>query len=195
MAKFKFKVDWKQLFVEKGERVGLGVAGGLCVLMIVPMFWFMLFAPNSRAVSEELDGSAKKLKDKQATSTPDVADLPPQTTDGSKLVVLERPKLDPDSYPKLQVIAQETQVDKSKRLKPSVYKAVEGHVAVTQMQLTSYDLITRDDKEYITVLEGGGARIHGYGTNGRSHVVGLLQQAQATVPSSDGRRRAWRHGW
>ncbi len=81
MAKMKMKkVDFKQLLVEKGERIGLGAAGVVCGLMILPMFWFLFFGDSSKNIVDELTKPATALKTKQATSVPSDADNPPKTS-------------------------------------------------------------------------------------------------------------------
>src|SRR5579872_2261876 len=151
----KMKVNWKQLFVEKGERIGVGVAAFLSVLMIVPMIWYLFTGPSSQAISKELDTAATQLKTKQANATPTDADLPPPKKEEDKTNPtkrLERPIVDGSAYPPLEVLALEPQVDKTKRLRPNVLMPAEGRVAVALLQLRSF--ILSSDGTRIMRLEG-----------------------------------------
>jgi hypothetical protein len=71
--------DFKQFMIEKGERVGLGVAGVVAVLLIG---WFLfwpghgVFSKNPTELAADLDKKAKDAEVKLRNSQPGAADLP-----------------------------------------------------------------------------------------------------------------------
>src|SRR6516165_6113360 len=74
-------VDWKQFFIEKGERVGLAITGTLMVVITVvslflPQHGFLVPAPGDNA--KLLNDSADKVTANQQRAKPGDADMPPK---------------------------------------------------------------------------------------------------------------------
>ena len=73
-------VKWKQFFIEKGERVGLGITVFLMVVILIvslflPDHGFLLPGPGTNA--KTLDDSSETVSTKQRIATPTAADKPP----------------------------------------------------------------------------------------------------------------------
>ncbi len=91
--------DAKQFLLEKGERVGLGVAVTLMVLMLI----FSLFMPSRGFFSgspsknaEVLESGSKQLQTALNTAQPEPKDLPGQTA--GQLIALDTERLMPQLY-------------------------------------------------------------------------------------------------
>src|SRR5579872_3877823 len=92
--------DAKQFMLEKGERVGLGVALTLMVLMLI----FSLFMPSSgffsgspSAKAKPLEEDSKKLTNALNTREPGEKDKPPQDPK-SRLIDIDAEPLKPQDY-------------------------------------------------------------------------------------------------
>src|SRR6516165_537786 len=68
MAKKKIDFDFKQFMLQKGERVGLGVAGGLAVVLLIWGVWAGLGKSSPLPVLEK---NTKNLNDMVKLSQPD----------------------------------------------------------------------------------------------------------------------------
>ena len=161
MAKMKMNFDWKQFFVQKGERVGVIVAAVLAVLMILPMFGFMLFGQNSRELVTNLSEPAKALKQKQETSVPTDADKP-DTAAAINSVITQRPKIVPADYPTGLIETPRIQLDLTKRQVPNILVPIEGAAGVALAQLKIYVLSEGGDK----ILKLTGVTATGMGPGG-----------------------------
>src|SRR6516164_9155518 len=92
--------DAKQFMLEKGERVGLGVALTLMVLMLI----FSLFMPSSgffsgspSAKAQPLEEGSKQLTNALATRQPGDNDTPPKDPESRK-IDLDAKQLQPALY-------------------------------------------------------------------------------------------------
>src|SRR5436309_1868492 len=100
MAKFNFKdFKGKEFLVEKGERVGLGVALFLMIVLIItslfiPPNGFFSGSPSEKA--EALGNQTSSVKQKLTTARPSQLDLPPDAKD--KLIALETQAIRLDPY-------------------------------------------------------------------------------------------------
>src|SRR5947209_4009218 len=134
MAKNKF--DWKKLLVEKGERVGLGVAGLLALLLILSSVKSYLGAgPTKNA--QVLNKDISDLKTKLANNAPDpslVASLSKIAIDKFNYYVIN----DPAQFkPEGELFAASAPGDDS-RQQPNLLKPVEGTVVYVQGQVMTY---------------------------------------------------------
>src|SRR5271165_2227707 len=69
--KSSFKdLDWKKLLLEKGEKIGVGVAGLFAALMALPFLWYMVAGSGPGANAESLKKLTDSLERAQANSTP-----------------------------------------------------------------------------------------------------------------------------
>ena len=84
-------LDWKKLLLEKGEKIGLIVAGVFAALMVLPFLWYMVLGNGPNANAELLKKPTEELEKKQASSQPTDADKPPP---GDTKVVVKNLKID-----------------------------------------------------------------------------------------------------
>jgi hypothetical protein len=149
----KVKVDWKQLLLQKGERIALGIAGGLCALMVLSMFWYLLFGPSSKRIVEALDKPTKALAEQQRNARPTDADLPPKLANGGQLVELKQLKVDdPEKYQVAQFFTATPFFDPSTRYKPNIKSPTEAVVDLCHVPVRTY--IFDKPLKKIAVLKG-----------------------------------------
>lgn len=142
--------DAKQFLLEKGERVGLGVALTLMVLMLI----FSLFMPSKgffsgspAAKAEVLDKGAKDLEMALRTREPQPSDKPEDTT--GRLIGLDTTYLKPDNYEVLSVFEPAIQESPARR-PPKIYNLEESVVAVAPVLIDTYGFDR--NFEHVTVL-------------------------------------------
>jgi hypothetical protein len=159
MAKMKMNVDWKQFFIQKGERIGVIVAGVLAVLMILPTFGFMLFGQNSKELVTSLSEPAKALKQKQDASVPSATDKP-DTAAAINSVITKRPEIEKSLYPTGLIETPRAQLDLTKRQVPFILVPVEGTAGVSLAQVRTYVLADGGEK----IMKLAGVNATGMGT-------------------------------
>src|SRR5258708_6315468 len=80
------KEDIKQLLLEKGERIGLCVAGGLAFLLLVLALFLPgkgLFSGSASGHIEELTKQTAEVKDKHTRATPTDSEKPGSLKDAT----------------------------------------------------------------------------------------------------------------
>jgi hypothetical protein len=151
----KPNVDFKKLMLEKGEKIGLGVAVGFMLLLII----FGLFMPDKGFFSGSPSENARKLKtestrvkDRMVRAEPDpsLRVVPADVKDiGTAKPLVASAYLAPGDY------FADSGVDTTKRLMPEILTPVEYRTAVVLAQekvniFNSNDLKTR----MILILKG-----------------------------------------
>lgn len=181
--------DWKQFFIEKGEKVGLGITVFLMVVMtIVSLFMpnHGFFVPSAATNAEALTKVADGIKSRQATSQPGEADKPPAVT--AVPVSFRNDRIDDPKIFEVATRFLPPPISSTKRRVPELFQPDEGTAVVALAQIRSYIF----DKSYsnITVFKTGG------GTTAAStaSVAGGNQQ-QGGVPGAYGRLGASRGGF
>src|SRR5262245_38671931 len=137
----KSKVDFKQVLLQHGERIGIGIAGGLAGLMIVmSLFWpgsgFFSGSPaeNAKAIAQVTNQVSQKLND--PNNVPGDADKPDKDAPNRRVPL----KLARESTEGLEVKAlvnQEAGGQMGRRL-PKVYPIDEGVARFAHMQVQSF---------------------------------------------------------
>src|SRR5437764_304782 len=130
--------DAKQFMLEKGERVGLGVALFLMVLLtIVSLFMpsrgFFSGSPKEKAAS--LEKSAQSVQQALRSSSPGDDDKPkdPQVT---LAAIKEFKPVDGEAYQMAGLFAP-SQLGAARRRQPEVFPVAEGHAVATLNQIDS----------------------------------------------------------
>ncbi|MHB1422866.1 MAG: hypothetical protein ACYC3I_06670 [Gemmataceae bacterium] len=142
--------DYKQFLLEKGERVGLGVAVALMVLMLV----FSLFMPSKgffsgspAAKAKELKGSTDQLETAMRTKTPGSNDLPEKGED--RLIKLDTTYLQPEYY-KTEGWFEPLQKDNKMRRPPKILNVEEAVAEVAAVPIDTY--LFRFDSDPVKIL-------------------------------------------
>jgi hypothetical protein len=159
--KSSFKdLDWKKLLLEKGEKIGLGVAGLFTALMALPFLWYMVAGSGPGANAESLKQLTAKLDKAQTTSAPGDADSP----SGDTTVVIKNLKIqDTTPYQLAQLTSGGVAGDANKRKEPFVLSPVEVIVSIVHPQIVSY--LFNDSLDHIYVVAGTDTKSPNAGTN------------------------------
>jgi hypothetical protein len=148
--------DAKQFLLEKGERVGLGIALTLMVLILI----FSLFMPSKGFFSGSPAAKAKVLAEgttkldnalKSPTNVPKGDDLPQDTKD--RLIKLDTTPLGPGNYATLGFFEPAKQESPARR-PPKIYNMVEDAVAVKSVLIDTY-LFNSDFSTVVVLRESG----------------------------------------
>jgi hypothetical protein len=149
-------VDWKQFFIEKGERVGLGVSAFLMVVitgvsLFMPNHGFLLPGPSNNA--KELSEVADRVTQNQNSAMPTTDDLPGNADTTVKFE--SDPILNTSEY---QVVREfwPPPAGITKRRPPDLLQPDEGTADVAFVQARAYIYSKLDDNPhgFIEVLEG-----------------------------------------
>lgn len=130
--------DAKQFLLEKGERVGLGVAVGLMVLMLI----FSLFMPSNgffsgspAAKAAVLKTGTEQLETALRTRTPSDNDKPEKREGG--MPDLDKSLLDPDNYEALAWFEPSIKESPARR-PPKILNVVEAVAEVSHVLIDTY---------------------------------------------------------
>jgi hypothetical protein len=145
-------LNWKQFMMQKGERVALGVAGFLTILLIGLNIKSYLNAGPAKHASA-LNAKTKDLDGKLRTNTPSRPDDLPEKADDALKNFTSTTINDSSQFAMQPLFLQSMPIDMNRR-QPDLYPPVEGKVAIVQAQLWSYMLETdkRTGKLLIKVL-------------------------------------------
>jgi hypothetical protein len=140
--------DYKQFLLEKGERVGLGVAVTLMVLMLLlslfmPSRGFFSGSPSKNA--DLLDTGGKQLDSALNTAQPTEAQLPGNSK--GRLIALDTERLNPSYYETTSWFTSDRGDSKSRR-PPSIYNLDESAADVAFMDVDTYLF----NKDFTTVV-------------------------------------------
>lgn len=174
------KLDIKKLFLERGEIIGLALAGGVGVLLIA----VTLFRPGRGLFSPGSGDMIKALKSPSDTAEAKLRDPDNQPTDGEKAPPEEeakkkriKPTLDAlaaADFPQSPWVAH-LEVDSLPRSEPKVFNIKEAAAAAETVPLQSYILRVAGNKMYVRVLKGEGDRAGGEGGDALGAAGGRLR--------------------
>src|SRR5690348_5731184 len=127
--------DYKQFLLEKGERVGLGVAVTLMVLMLIKS----LFMPGGGFFSGSPTEKARALKDGTDKLGFDLHNKQPGPTDlpesrEGRLINIDTRELDPDKY-QTQPFYEPRIKENPNRRPPTIYNVEEAIVEVVRVPI------------------------------------------------------------
>lgn len=179
----KSKLDFQQVLLRHGERIGLGLAGGVTALLVVlslfmPNKGFFSGSPSARA--KDLDGVStlvdQKLRD--PNNLPGESDKPPPA--GDKLQALNREPVNAAEHRMASVVNVENSGSLGRRV-PKVYTIEEAVAKYKPMRIQSY-IFTDDGRVY--VLKGEGTANRGGGSlagmmGGRGGAGGMMPGGMA----------------
>jgi hypothetical protein len=153
--------DAKQFLLEKGERVGLGVAVTLMVLMLI----LSLFLPGSgffsgspKTVAGDLNKITDQLETALRTRTPGKQDLPEERE--GKLIALDTKLLDPDRYATENWFEPRMKENKARR-PPKIYNVEEAVAQATAIPIDTYLFRLQANPPSILVLQDNARRVGG----------------------------------
>lgn len=174
--------DAKQFLLEKGERVGLGVAVTLMVLMLI----LSLFMPSKGFFSGSPAGKAKELNNTTAdldnrlkTSQPQEKDLPEKRE--GKLIAFNTSGLDTDNYG-TELFFEPRMKENSARRPPKIYNVEEAVAQVAFIPVDTYMIRPEANPPAIMVLQdkdrkvGGGPAPGGPGGAGAGNPFAALMR-------------------
>ncbi len=152
----KLKIDWKQMFLEKGEKIGLGVALALTILFfLLGQIWgWTSGSPGSNAEALQTLATTVSNRQRQAKLEKGDADYPPEMQKAGDFVALK--PVNPDEYRTAMMFDTPRQTD-TKRRNPTIMAPDEFLVKSVLTQLRSYDLTVNKATgkiEKVTVVEG-----------------------------------------
>ncbi len=164
MAKAKLNVDPKEFLLKYGERIGLGVAGGITLLLLFLSLFrsergFFSGSPATKA--KELDEITQRvnfaLNDPNNKPTrPE--DLPPPNAD-EKIKELDRSSINASEHVIAALVTSETGGSLGRRV-PKVFAIEEAVAKYKPMRIQSYIF---DDRGQIYALKGGSGSSSGLG--------------------------------
>lgn len=181
--------DAKQFLLEKGERVGLGVAVTLMVLMLI---WSLFKPPNGffsgspATKAKELNKSTSDLENALATRTPGPNDKPEERGEG-KLIALDTQGLNPDSYATAMWFEPRMQENKSRR-PPDIYNVDEAVAEVAYVPIDTYMFRWKSDPPRICVLvdKDKGTPVGGGGAGAAMNPFNRLRGGMGGMPAPPG---------
>jgi hypothetical protein len=153
MAKKNFlkDFDYKKFLIEKGEQAGLGLAVGVCVLMLVLGSIVALTAGSPQDNAEKLEKGTRDIKNKleQAKPADDYAKVDP-----ALLKPIDARQVKPDEVACLTAYFEAAAADAAKRHPPVILSAVESHVELVRTQVRIH-MIQREglDEPMIMVIK------------------------------------------
>jgi hypothetical protein len=154
--------DAKQFLLEKGERVGLGIALTLMVLMLIislfmPSKGFFAGSPSKNA--EVLEQGSKQLQQALNTAQPGPADLPGSTA--GQLIRLDTEKLPAGKVYEDLVWFEPTRSDNPARRPPTIRNLVEAVVRVVAVPIDTYIFSQKFDRIMVLKDQSGGGKNSG----------------------------------
>jgi len=159
------EIDFKQFLLEKGERVGLGLAVGLMVLMVLTSLFLPgsgLFSGSPVEKAKALEGTTQQVQSRLQSAQPDAADLPPADAK-EKLKAFDVTALAEAPYEVAGLFDGGAAREVGRR-PPEVFPVDEAHVAVAHVQVRSY------------IIKPG--------RNGESSLVYVLEDAPGSAGST-----------
>jgi hypothetical protein len=154
--------DYKQFLIEKGEKVGLGIALGLLALFLVvsAMGAFSAGSPTEKA--KVLKDKTQSVQQQMATNTPTEADKP-SAEESNQTFAFEYTPLDEDPFLLAGSLFHPDSGGNPNRAKPKIYNIEEAVVAIDRAQIKSYIFVNRSDKVLVYYLKGAKAEGAGLG--------------------------------
>src|SRR4051812_26521018 len=152
----KPKVDFTQVLIKHGERIGLGVAGSLAALLVLTgLFWpdSGLFSGSPDDKAKALKGPADTLENQMRTATPTEADLPGKYTE-SAIVSFDAKSLLAANYPQSGLVPEDNMGALGRRV-PKVYPIDEAVAEFNHVQIQTYVFSGEGGHLNLLTLEGG----------------------------------------
>ncbi|MBI1915637.1 MAG: hypothetical protein HYS12_13030 [Planctomycetes bacterium] len=146
------KLNVQQLLLEKGERIGLCVAGGLAFLLLVLTLFLPgkgLFSGTASGHSEELTKETVAVKSKHSEAKPTESDKPGSLKDATAEFQVRF--VDPDLFRAFAMFFRPPTKD-TKRQKPTILVPDEVQVAVIRGQFPALQFQTDESGKIIGVL-------------------------------------------
>ena len=142
------KVDLKELMLEKGERIGLGVAAALMAIMVIVAAVGGFSRESPADTVAEIQGNARQIENKLLTDPP----LSPTEVDKSTLVPVSTDQLNPkdNQFPTDLSIGEPT--NDNKRRNPDVPVPDEFVTELVRAQVENYIITGQGDKIRIGIL-------------------------------------------
>jgi hypothetical protein len=156
------KVDFKQLLIEKGERVGLGVAAALLVLFLAMGTLSAFSSQSPDKITKEIANNISSLQQKQNNGT---ADVPPIDDEVMKPADVRLVSRDDAKMPNLLFDPNANVVER--RTKPKVLPPTSGKIDFVRGSVGIYDIV--GDK--IAILVGKERR-----ANDPNQIKGFLRR-------------------
>jgi hypothetical protein len=164
-------VKWKQFFIEKGERVGLGITVLLMVVILIvslflPDHGFLLPGPGDNA--KQINDSSNTVATKQQNAKPTEADKPPPIP--AVPVSFELTKFDNPGEYRVTKLWLPPPAGSTKRRMPELFQPDEATAEVALSQIRSFIFSPLGDNPYgtIMIVEGGASQIAGTGQQGNA---------------------------
>jgi hypothetical protein len=167
--------DYKRFLLEKGERVGLGVAVTVMVLMLIfnlfmPSKGFFSGSPATRA--KELKNDTEQLENALRAGQPSEGDLPDNRE--GKLIAFDTSYLRSDHYA-TQPWFEPVMKDNKARRPPKIYNVEEAIAAIAAVPVDTYLFRFDANPPAIAILESEyGRRISSAGGTGAFNPFQLL---------------------
>lgn len=181
--------DAKQFLLEKGERVGLGVAVTLMVLMLI---WSLFKPPNGffsgspATKAKDLNRTTDQLENALRSAQPGPNDKPQERGEG-KLIALDTQGLNPDSYATAMWFEPRMQENKSRR-PPDIYNVDEAVAEVAYVPIDTYMFRWKSDPPRICVLvdKDKGTPVGGGGAGAGMNPFNRLRGGMGGMPTPPG---------
>src|SRR5260370_19960580 len=126
--------DWKKFMIQKGERVALGVAGFITLLLLI-FNVKSIFSAGPAKNADVLKKKTQVLRDQLASNRPKDSDKPEKSDDVMRSFDFTYIN-DPSRYQLPPLFPASGSVD-HKRLQPELYAPVDGKAAAVHAQLSS----------------------------------------------------------
>jgi hypothetical protein len=143
----KMNVDFKKILLEKGERIGLGVAVGFMALLLLLGAWTGL---GKESPLGKLKGGTEKLNDAVRRTTFQQGVYPPPPTVDLK----STEHLEPDTAAMKEWFAPVNLEDTRKR-NPAILPLVDYRVQYLRLPIRKIDFDARSKKAQVIVSKGG----------------------------------------
>jgi hypothetical protein len=152
------KFDFKSFLLQRGEQIGLVVAGLLMLLLVVPAALSFFTAGSSSEKAETLDKKSVFVENalRDPNNLPTEADKPPPDAK-KKLIKIKSDQIDPDQYLLRPLVPEGGGIGGGRR-PPKVYPIDEAKASFARLQMKAYMFVQNSNPPKIWVLrsEDGG---------------------------------------
>lgn len=166
------KVDFKQLLIEKGERVGLGVAAALLVLFLAMGTLSAFSSQSPDKITKEIATNISSLQSKQNNGT---ADVPPIDDDVMKPADVRLVSRDEVKTPFPLFDPNANVVER--RTNPKILAPTSGKIDFVRGSVGVYDITGEPPNQKIAILVGKERR-----TNDRSRINSIIRNSKRKPP-------------
>jgi hypothetical protein len=151
------KFDFKQFMLQKGEMVGLGLAGVLLLAVGLTSLVSGLFAGSPSKMAKDLTAATEKVQNGLSSNQPSAADMPGETT-GKTGTFDYKPVEKPEQYAFGPIIDVLGGSGSSLRRLPDIFKPEEARVEIAMVGLRIYRLEKKGDGWSICYLKDSGSK-------------------------------------